>query len=121
MGKEARLKQKFLATPPYVVDEEATKGRGRDGKKGKGSKGKDREEYEGWTHEDGLKAGEKVAVITRLFEDVRGRKNALVRWFARPGAVWGPEEPDEEEEAGQVLPVRFFFLSLVSFVSSRPC
>jgi hypothetical protein len=38
-------------------------------------------------------------------EDERGRKMALVRWFARPGAVWGPDGPEADEDAGPVLPV----------------
>ncbi|BGP22671.1 origin recognition complex subunit 1 [Rhodotorula toruloides] len=114
VGADAKLKQKFLAPPAWQVE---VKGKGK-GKKGKG-KGKKRsqdeddedEEPEGWRHEDGLNVGDKVAVITRLFEDVRGRKMALVRWFARPGAVWGPDGPDEDDDAGDVLPYELYFTS----------
>lgn len=32
---------------------------------------------------------------------------ATVRWFARPGAVWGEQGPDEDHDAfGEVMPVR---------------
>ncbi|BGO89446.1 hypothetical protein NBRC10512_006633 [Rhodotorula toruloides] len=113
VGADAKLKQKFLAPPSWQVE---AKGKGK-GKKGKG-RGKKRSqddeedgEPEGWRHEDGLNAGDKVAVITRLFEDVRGRKMALVRWFARPGAVWGPDGPDEDDDAGDVLPYELYFTS----------
>lgn len=117
VGADAKLKQKFLAPPSWQVE---AKGKGK-GKKGKG-RGKKRSqddeedgEPEGWRHEDGLNAGDKVAVITRLFEDVRGRKMALVRWFARPGAVWGPDGPDEDDDAGDVLPVRSTFQLIERF------
>ncbi|BGP29916.1 Origin recognition complex, subunit 1 [Rhodotorula toruloides] len=113
VGADAKLKQKFLAPPSWQLE---ARGTGK-GKKGKG-KGKKRsqddeedQEPEGWRHEDGLNAGDKVAVITRLFEDVRGRKMALVRWFARPGAVWGPDGPDEDDDAGDVLPYELYFTS----------
>lgn len=77
------------------------------------------EEYEGWKHEDGLKGGDKVGVITRLFEDVEKRKKVLVRWFARPGAVWGPDGPDDESLGGPTLPVKFLSIHLsLSFAHS---
>jgi hypothetical protein len=108
-----KLGQKFLAPPPYLVQKKKQK----QSKKGKGKRravpmadagGDDSEvddDDEVWKHEDGLKAGEKVGIITRLYEDERGRKMALVRWFARPGAVWGPDGPEADEDAGPVLPV----------------
>lgn len=109
-----KLGQKFLAPPPYLVQKKKKK---QQSKKGKGKRradpitdagGADSEvddDDEVWRHEDGLKAGEKVGIITRLYEDERGRKMALVRWFARPGAVWGPDGPEVDEDAGPVLPV----------------
>ncbi|GAA6029380.1 hypothetical protein JCM8097_003646 [Rhodosporidiobolus ruineniae] len=104
VGEQAKLKQKFLHPPPYLVPLKQGKGKGK-------RKQVQQDTYEGWTHEDGLKPGDKVAVITRLFEDVRGRKCATVRWFARPGAVWGPDDPPEEEEAAQVLPYELYYTS----------
>ncbi|GAA6023834.1 hypothetical protein JCM10207_005390 [Rhodosporidiobolus poonsookiae] len=102
VGEQAKLKQKFLAPPIY---QEEQRGKAR---KGKGKKKAPQAQYDGWTHEDGLQAGDKVAVITRLFEDVRGKKMALVRWFARPGSVWGKEGPDED--AGEdVLPYELYY------------
>lgn len=113
-----KLGQKFLAPPPYLVQK---KGKKQQSKKGKGKRradptadavGDDSEvddDDEVWKHEDGLKAGEKVGIITRLYEDERGRKMTLVRWFARPGAVWGPDGPEADEDAGPVLPVSLLF------------
>ncbi|GAA5979203.1 hypothetical protein JCM11641_008460 [Rhodosporidiobolus odoratus] len=101
VNSHAKLKQKFLSIPTYLVPP----------KKVKGKKQQPQDEYDGWRHEDGLQPGDKVAVITRLFEDVRGRKMALVRWFARPGAVWGPEGPEEDEAAGDVLPYELYYTS----------
>ncbi|GAA5848114.1 hypothetical protein JCM8547_004414 [Rhodosporidiobolus lusitaniae] len=103
VGADAKLKQKFLAPSPYLVQTKVKKG------KGKKAHQQQQAEYKGWKHEDGLQGGDKVAVITRLYEDVRGRKMALVRWFARPGAVWGPEEPDEDEEVGDVMPYELYY------------
>ncbi|GAA5822726.1 hypothetical protein JCM11251_004357 [Rhodosporidiobolus azoricus] len=100
VGEQAKLKQRFLAPPPYQV---APKTKG----KGKKAQAAAQEAYDGWKHEDGLQAGDKVAVITRLYEDVKGRKVALVRWFARPGAVWGPDGPEEEEE--EVEPYELYY------------
>lgn len=101
-----RLGQKFLAPPSYLMKkrrEKPAKGK----RKADAAGATEEEEAEScWKHEDGLGAGDKVAVVTRLFGDERGRMMALVRWFARPGAVWGSEGPDQDDEAGQVLPVR---------------
>ncbi|KAG0665810.1 Origin recognition complex, subunit 1 [Rhodotorula mucilaginosa] len=114
-----KLGQKFLAPPPYLVQKKKQK----QSKKGKGKRravpmadagGDDSEvddDDEVWKHEDGLKAGEKVGIITRLYEDERGRKMALVRWFARPGAVWGPDGPEADEDAGPVLPYELYYTS----------
>ncbi|GAA5966817.1 hypothetical protein JCM21900_006099 [Sporobolomyces salmonicolor] len=112
VSDEVKLKQKFLHPPPYLVSSSAKKGKGKG--KGRGKKraadGDEGDEgYTGWKHQDGLKAGDKVAVVTRLFEDVRGRKMALVRWFARPGAVWGEDGPDEDELGGPVLPYELYY------------
>ena len=108
----AKLKQKFLAPPSYLVPTKKhprAKGKG----KAKAAQDDEDEDEDNWRHEDGLRAGDKVAVITRLFEDVRGRKMAMVRWFARPGAVWGEQGPDEDhDEFGEVMPVRSLSLSL---------
>ncbi|GAA5951775.1 hypothetical protein JCM3765_003115 [Sporobolomyces pararoseus] len=102
-----KLKQKFLHPPLYQLPPPTTS---------KGGKGKRKkaelvlaEEYEGWRHEDGLSSGDKVAVITRLFEDVRGTKMALVRWLARPGAVWGPEGPQDDEVGCKLLPYELYY------------
>ncbi|GAA5904632.1 hypothetical protein JCM8208_004835 [Rhodotorula glutinis] len=108
----AKLKQKFLAPPSYLVPQKKhsrTKAKG----KGKAVAQQDEDEDDdNWRHEDGLRAGDKVAVITRLFEDVRGRKMAMVRWFARPGAVWGEQGPDEDhDEFGEVMPYELYFTS----------
>lgn len=115
-----KLGQKFLAPPSYLL---------RDRKKKKQSRGKgkqkavdqdaDEDEDDCWRHEDGLRAGDRVAIITRLFEDERGQKRALVRWFARPGAVWGPDGPDADEQAGQVLPVSHARWIYPSFLLTR--
>ncbi|KAK4049790.1 Origin recognition complex, subunit 1 [Microbotryomycetes sp. JL201] len=84
--------QKWLHTPDYLA------------RKSSPSKGKrrvhPRQEHEnGWIHEDGLGTdGNKVGVITRLFQDVRGHMMAQIRWFARPGALWGIEGPPDGEE-----------------------
>ncbi|GAA5894655.1 hypothetical protein JCM6882_006648 [Rhodosporidiobolus microsporus] len=103
VGGDAKLKQRFLAPPPYQL---APKSKA----KGKGKKAQvTADAYDGWKHQDGLDAGDKVAVITRLYEDVKGRKVALVRWFARPGAVWGPDGPEEEDE--QVEPYELYYTS----------
>lgn len=109
VSDQAKLRQKFLAPPTYLVP---TKPKGKSKAKGKGKQRAqddedEEQQYDGWRHEDGLRAGDKVAVITRLFEDVRGRMMATVRWFARPGAVWGEQGPDEDHDAfGEVMPVR---------------
>ncbi|BGP18742.1 Origin recognition complex, subunit 1 [Rhodosporidiobolus nylandii] len=102
VGADAKLKQKFLGAPLYQLEQK---------KKGKGKKKQEQQQqpYEGWRHEDGLEGGDKVAVITRLFEDVRGRKMALVRWFARPGAVWGPDGPEGDDEVEEVLPYELYY------------
>ncbi|BGP45913.1 Origin recognition complex, subunit 1 [Rhodotorula kratochvilovae] len=107
VGEHAKLKQKFLAPPTYLVPPKKTKGKQR------ARDAHDEEAHEGhWRHEDGLRPGDKVAVITRLFEDVRGRKMATVRWFARPGAVWGEHGPDEDhDEFGEVMPYELYFTS----------
>lgn len=111
-----KLKQKFLHPPLYQIEPQTkTKSRGKGKKKVEVVPAED---YEGWKHEDGLAAGEKVAVITRLFEDVRGVKMALVRWFARPGAVWGPEGPQDDEVGCKTLPASVFLFS--HFSSSVP-
>lgn len=94
VGPSAQARQKWLQTPAYLVKPSKGSKRARDGGVIGG----------GWRHEDGLKAGQKVAVIVGLCEDVEGRKLAKVRWFARPGAVWSGEGPDDGDE---VLPVRF--------------
>ncbi|GAA5867823.1 hypothetical protein JCM1840_003456 [Sporobolomyces johnsonii] len=107
VNDEVKLKQKFLHPPAYLASSSAKKGKGRG--RGKKRAADEDEGYTGWRHEDGLKAGDKVAVITRLFEDVRGRKMALVRWFARPGAVWGEDGPDEDELGGPVLPYELYY------------
>lgn len=111
-----KLGQKFLAPPPYLVQKKR-----KQSKKCKGKRRADPvadavggisevgDDDEVWRHEDGLKAGEKVGIITRLYEDERGRKMALVRWFARPGAVWGPDGPEADEDADPVLPVSLLF------------
>lgn len=113
-----KLGQKFLAPPPYLVQKKR-----KQSKKCKGKRRADPvadavggisevgDDDEVWRHEDGLKAGEKVGIITRLYEDERGRKMALVRWFARPGAVWGPDGPEADEDADPVLPYELYFTS----------
>jgi hypothetical protein len=99
-----KMKQKFLHPPPYQMPTPtATKSRSQ-GKK-KAVQTTEAANYEGWRHEDGLESGDKIALITRLYEDVRGTKMALVRWFARPGAVWGPEGPQDDEVGSKTLPV----------------
>ncbi|GAA6012094.1 hypothetical protein JCM11491_001748 [Sporobolomyces phaffii] len=102
-----KLKQKFLHPPLYQFDPAAT----RTTAKGRSKKQQTdvAAAYEGWKHEDGLAAGDKVGVITRLYEDVRGVKMALVRWFARPGAVWGPEGPEDDELGGKTLPYELYY------------
>ncbi|BGP53848.1 hypothetical protein JCM8202_006043 [Rhodotorula sphaerocarpa] len=106
-----RLGQKFLAPPSYLMKKRRKKpAKGK--RKADAAGATEEEEAEScWKHEDGLGAGDKVAVVTRLFEDERGRMMALVRWFARPGAVWGSEGPDQDDEAGQVLPYELYFTS----------
>ncbi|KAK4700787.1 origin recognition complex subunit 1, partial [Phenoliferia sp. Uapishka_3] len=94
---EAPTSQNWLKPPPYLV-----KGKGKKANKGKA---KAVDGYDGWTHEDGLGAAEKVAVIIRLFEDtaeanVDKKMKVRVRWLGRPGALWesdGPEPHDVEE------------------------
>lgn len=80
IGPHATTRHKFLGTPPYLHVRNAKK------------------PYEGWRHEDGLEPKEKVGLIVALFEDTE--MVARVRWFARPGAVWdkdGPQDEDVEE------------------------
>ncbi|GAA5938692.1 hypothetical protein JCM3775_001963 [Rhodotorula graminis] len=111
----AKLKQKFLAPPPYLVPRKTasrTKAKGKAKATVTPDDDDEAEDEDNWRHEDGLRAGDKVAVITRLFEDVRGRKMAMVRWFARPGAVWGEQGPDEDhDEFGEVMPYELYFTS----------
>jgi len=107
---------KFLRPPIYQLPPKPI----RPSKKGKEKKKVVEEEHQGWKHEDGLQGSDKVGVITRLFEDVGNEKKALVRWFARPGAVWGEDGPDEEALGGQTLPVSSLeTLSSSSSSSSR--
>ncbi|GAA6050067.1 hypothetical protein JCM3770_001353 [Rhodotorula araucariae] len=108
IGEQAKLKQKFLAPPTYLLPAKKAKGKQR----ARAADG-NAEALDGhWRHEDGLRPGDKVAVITRLFEDVRGRKMATVRWFARPGAVWGEHGPDEDhDEFGELMPYELYFTS----------
>lgn len=68
------------------------------------SRSKSKSKKSNWSHEDGLRAKEKVGIIVGLWEDAAGLKMAKVRWFARPGAVWGGISP-EEEDAEDVEPV----------------
>lgn len=106
-----KLKQKFLHPPLYQLSStssSSTNSKLKGNKKNKAVRDKV-EEYTGWKHQDGLKSGDKVAVITRLYQDVRGTKMALVRWFARPGAVWGESGPQDDEVGNKTLPVRFLF------------
>ncbi|GJN88674.1 hypothetical protein Rhopal_001640-T1 [Rhodotorula paludigena] len=117
VNEHAKLKQKFLAPPAYLASTKPVKSRSKAKGKGKGKARADEHDDDvadapGWRHEDGLEAGDKVAVITRLFEDVRGRKMAVVRWFARPGAVWSDEGPDDEHNAeGELQPYELYFTS----------
>ncbi|GAA5911697.1 origin recognition complex subunit 1 [Sporobolomyces salmoneus] len=112
-----KLKQKFLHPPLYQIEAQTnSKSRGKGKKKVEAVPADD---YEGWKHEDGLTAGEKVAVITRLFEDVRGVKMALVRWFARPGAVWGPEGPQDDEVGCKTLPYELYYTADSSHLTEQ--
>ncbi|GAA6063239.1 hypothetical protein JCM10212_000341 [Sporobolomyces blumeae] len=103
-----KLKQKFLHPPPYLADAASNRKKQKKGKK-RTLQERDEDAYEGWQHVDGLAADDKVAVITRLYEDPSGGRQALVRWFARPGAVWGPEGPDEEELGAPTLPYELYY------------
>ncbi|GAA5933067.1 origin recognition complex subunit 1 [Sporobolomyces koalae] len=100
VDESVTLKQKFLHPPLYQAPAPKRK------RKQPLNEGDD---YSGWRHEDQLERGDKVAVITRLYEDVNLDKLALVRWFARPGAVWGPEGPDDDEVGHTTLPYELYY------------
>lgn len=97
----AETRQEWLKTPDHVV--RAAGGKLTRDRKGKG-KARAVEELAAseWQVNDGLGVGEKVAIIVGLYEDARGEMLAKVRWFARPGAVWGHQGPEEGEEVQDV-------------------
>jgi hypothetical protein len=94
-------RQKWLGIPAsFKRVPSKSKGKG----KGKAKRATVEEVDDGWSHEDGLAAGEKVALIVGLYEDVVGRKMGKLRWLARPGAVWSADGPVEGEEVDPVGP-----------------
>ncbi|GAA5889888.1 hypothetical protein JCM16303_001490 [Sporobolomyces ruberrimus] len=116
-----KLKQKFLHPPLYQLSStssSSTNSKLKGNKKNKAVRDKV-EEYTGWKHQDGLKSGDKVAVITRLYQDVRGTKMALVRWFARPGAVWGESGPQDDEVGNKTLPYELYYTADSSHLTEQ--
>ncbi|KAK4048492.1 Origin recognition complex, subunit 1 [Microbotryomycetes sp. JL221] len=99
VDKTCQPRQKWLHAPDYLRWQQLSR---RNNKKRRQlvddpSATRTRESDE-WKHVDGLGCdGDKVAVITRLFQDVSGQMKAQVRWFARPGAIWGQEGPPDGE------------------------
>ncbi|KAM0790306.1 hypothetical protein ACM66B_005607 [Microbotryomycetes sp. NB124-2] len=88
--------QKWLHAPEYLCTKKSSRSKRR------GKAVEINNDDCSWTHEDGLGMDDlKVGVITRLFQDVKDEMMAQVRWFARPGAIWGHEGPPEGEELRQ--------------------
>lgn len=94
------MQQKWLQTPASYLKCKSTKNKGKGNPK-KGGRVEE-EDATGWSHKDGLEGAERVALIIGLFEDAAGCMNARLRWFARPGAVWGEEGPEEDEKVEDV-------------------
>jgi len=94
VGGTYGARQKWLQPPEWVLWQEKKKGRGK----------RDDTMANAWKHEDGLPSKDKVGIIVGLVEDVSGKMLAKVRWFARPGALWSLQGPDEEYD--DLLPVR---------------
>lgn len=113
----AETRQEWLKTPDHVA--RAAGGRTKRDKKGKARAVE--QELEGvWQVNDGLGVGEKVAIIVGLYEDAKGEMLAKVRWFARPGAVWGHEGPEEGEEVQDVSSEISLPLQSISNACLRP-
>lgn len=113
ISEKAPLRQKWLLIPDYLARSKAYNNKRNNNKNNKNKKNKNKEidqdveneddarytkRREGdWFHEDGLKGGERIAIITGFFENEEGIMMVQLRWFARPGAVWGEQGPVEEE------------------------
>lgn len=91
----APLRQKWLQLPDslYVTAK---------GRKGKGSEKVKNKKLNGWSHEDGFKGKERVAIILGFYEDEKEVMMVQLRWFARPGAVWGTQGPEDDEQVEAV-------------------
>lgn len=113
IGPDAQLRQKWLGTPEHqLLKSSAARARARRRESTAApSSSTAQAKQTSWYSEDGLKAGEKVGVITAMYEDASGQKMAQMRWFARPSSVWGPRGPEDGEQvqdvgAGVVLAAR---------------
>lgn len=94
ISSKAPCRQKWLQTPSSIK-KSIINGKTRKAKKQVVHGIND--PYEGWQHIDGLTV-ERVAIILELYEDESEVKMVKLRWFARPGAVWGPDPQDEAVE-----------------------
>lgn len=98
------MQQKWLQAPASYLKSKSTKNRAKG--KGNAKRGRrvedEEEDATGWSHRDGLEGAERVALIIGLFEDAAGCMNATLRWFARPGAVWGEQGPEDDEKVEDV-------------------
>ncbi|KAI5477041.1 origin recognition complex subunit 1 [Pseudohyphozyma bogoriensis] len=114
----APARQKFLQPPDRLVKLKGAKGKAGKGK-GKAKKrsvAEDDDDDDGiWKHDDGLDHLPKatVGIIIGLFEDVTGQMRARVRWFARPGAVWKMDGPEEGED---LLPHELYYSADSTFL-----